>query len=151
MDQTEDDRWVAIEDNGFVGHVGPILQRREDGRPAFAFLARQHHRNLRDVVQGGMLMTFADRAMGQTVRSVLGSGPIATVQFDIHFVDAARIGDFVVTRPQVLRSTASIVFVDARLEVDGRLVASASGIWKRLRANDPSGRTASGQKHQAKA
>lgn len=86
-----------------------------------------------------MLMTFADRAMGQTVRSALGTGPIATVQFDMHFVEAARVGDFVVARAWIVRATAAIVFVEARLQVDERLIASAKGIWKRLRPADRGG------------
>lgn len=128
-----DQEWQILEDDGFIGHVGPILEGRENGQPVFAFRAQALHRNLRDAVQGGMLMTFADRAMGQTVRSVLGPGPIATVQFDMHFVEAARVGDFIVARAHVVRATASIVFVEARLQVNERLVASAKGIWKRLR------------------
>lgn len=136
MVQTCDEGWVELDDDGFIGHVGPILHRSDNGRPIYAFRARPLHRNLRDTVQGGMLMTFADRAMGQTVRSTLGPGPIATVQFDMHFVEAACIGDFVVARTQLMRATASIIFVEARLEVGERLVASAKGIWKRLRPAD---------------
>lgn len=130
----EPTEWDILQDDGFIGHVGPVLVRREATGPLFGFLAEAKHRNLRDVVQGGMLMTFADRAMGQTVRETLGTQPLATIQFDIHFVSPARLGELITTQPRIVKATTSVIFVHGVLEAGDRVVATASGIWKRLRS-----------------
>ena len=58
--------------------------------------------------------------------------PQTTVQLDIHFVDAVRVGDFVEARCTVVRRTRTLVFMSAELVVGERVVATANGIWKTL-------------------
>ena len=57
---------------------------------------------------------------------------VATVQFDMQFVSAARMGDFVETRPEVVRRTAALVFMRGTLLAGTRVVATAQGVWKIL-------------------
>jgi acyl-coenzyme A thioesterase PaaI-like protein len=83
-------------------------------------------------VQGGMLMTFADRSMGMTCWYANGKRPQATVQLDMHFVDAVQIGEFVEAKCEVVRRTRALIFMNADLVVGTRLVATAKGIWKTL-------------------
>src|SRR5215207_4415221 len=90
--------WDAVDDPGFIGLVGPIYQRSRGEYDEYGFVAAPKHANVRNVVQGGKLMTFADRAFGRTAWQAAGRG-VATVQFDMQFVSAARMGDFVETRP----------------------------------------------------
>ena len=87
--------WEPYEADGFIGLVGPFWTRMEGETPLFAFLAAPKHHNRRGVVQGGMLMTFADRAMGTTCWYANEKKPQATVHLDVHFVDAVQIGEFV--------------------------------------------------------
>lgn len=128
------DGFVPMEDDGFIALVGPLYagpMAGETGR--FRFKAQDKHRNLRGVVQGGMLMTFADRAMGMTARQGDRRMRSATVQLDVHFVDAVRIGDLVEIECRVLRRTRSLIFMDGAMTIGGRLVATARGTWKLLR------------------
>src|SRR5207244_12112110 len=53
-------------DEGFIGLVGPFWMRRSGDGCRYAFMAEPKHHSRRGIVQGGMLMTFADRAMGMT-------------------------------------------------------------------------------------
>jgi len=103
---------------------GRQLPLRLPGRP-------KHH-SRRGHVQGGMLTTFADRAMGRTCWYANERQPQTTVQLDIHFVDAVRVGDFVEARCTVVRRTRTLVFMSAELVVGERVVATANGIWKTL-------------------
>jgi acyl-coenzyme A thioesterase PaaI-like protein len=57
--------WRPVKDHGFIGLVGPIYSRKHEDGLEFGFRAQAKHANLRNVVQGGMLMTFADRALGR--------------------------------------------------------------------------------------
>ncbi len=98
----------------------------------YAFLAEHKHHNRRGVVQGGMLMTFADRSMGMTCWYANERQPQATVQLDVHFVDAVKVGEFVEAKCQVVRRTRSLVFMSGDLMVGDRVVATAKGVWKTL-------------------
>jgi acyl-coenzyme A thioesterase PaaI-like protein len=95
-------------------------------------MAQPKHHNRRGIVQGGMLMTFADRSMGMTCWYANERQPQATVQLDVHFIDAVEIGEFVEAKCRVVRRTRALVFMSAELVVGERLVATASGVWKTL-------------------
>ncbi len=91
-----------------------------DGAPEYALVAQDKHHNRRGMVQGGLLMTFADRACGMAARFVSGRPTMATVQLDVHFVDGGRIGETLMTRPRVIRTTRSLVFVSAEVMANNR-------------------------------
>lgn len=124
--------WQPYRDEGFIGLVGPFWTREEGGRHLYAFRAEPKHHNRRGVVQGGMLMTFADRSMGMTCWYANEKQPQATVQLDMHFIDAVRIGEFVEAKCKVVRRTRSLIFMSADLVVGSRVVATATGVWKTL-------------------
>ena len=86
--------WEPYRDEGFIGLVGPFWMRQSGNSYLYAFMAGEKHHNRRGVVQGGM-MTFADRSMGMTCWYANERQPQATVQLDVHFIDAVQIGDFV--------------------------------------------------------
>jgi len=103
--------WEPYQDKGFIGLVGPFWMRRCGESYLYAFRAEPKHENRRGVVQGGMLMTFADRSMGMTCWYANERQPQATVQLD---------------------RTRSLVFMSGELVVGTRVVATANGVWKTL-------------------
>ena len=123
--------WELYTDEGFIGLVGPFWMRMEGDAPKFAFVMQKKHHNRRGVLQGGMLMTFADRALGRTVWQAAGRR-VATIQFDMQFVSAGELGEFIEIAPEVVRRTASLVFMRGTLISGERVVATCSGIWKIL-------------------
>ena len=130
--------WEPYHDEGFIGLVGPFWSRPwGEGSFRYAFMAEPKHHNRRGVVQGGMLMTFADRSMGMTCWYANGRVPQATVQLDVHFIDAVQIGEFVEAKCEVVRRTRSLIFMQGELVVGERTVATAKGIWKSLGAPKP--------------
>lgn len=124
--------WQPYEADGFIGLVGPLWTRVEGDTPLYAFLAAHKHHNRRGVVQGGMLMTFADRAMGMTCWYANERQPQATVRLDMHFIDAVQVGEFVEAKCKIVRRTRSLVFMSGELVVGDRVVATANGVWKTL-------------------
>jgi acyl-coenzyme A thioesterase PaaI-like protein len=124
--------WEPYTDEGFIGLVGPFWRRAVGDGFAYAFVAQDKHHNRRGVVQGGMLMTFADRSMGMTCWYANGQRPQATVQLDVHFVGPVQIGEFVEAKCRVVRRTRSLVFMVSELVVGDRVVATANGVWKTL-------------------
>lgn len=124
--------WQLYADEGFIGLVGPFWMRQSGESYDYAFMAEPKHHNRRGVVQGGMLMTFADRSMGMTCWYANGKQPQATVQLDVHFIGAVQIGEFVEAKCKVVRRTRSLIFMYADLVVGERVVATAHGLWKTL-------------------
>ena len=78
-------------------------------------------------------MTFADRASGMTARYVSGKPTLATIQMDTHFIDSARIGELLISKPRVVRATRSLIFTTAEVTAGSRCVATASGVFKILK------------------
>ena len=105
-----------------------------DGEYQFALITEDKHHNRRGLVQGGVLMTFADRTCGITARFVSGKTMLATVQLDVHFVEAGKIGEILISRPHVVRSTRSLIFITTEVTVDRRCIAMASGVFKILKS-----------------
>src|SRR3954465_202121 len=85
--------WTIADTTGFLHLIGPLWQRLVDGEHEFALVAQEKHHNRRGLVQGGVLMTFADRPCGIPARFVSGKPMLATVQLDTHFVEAGKIGE----------------------------------------------------------
>jgi acyl-coenzyme A thioesterase PaaI-like protein len=124
--------WEPYTDEGFIGLVGPFWRKSEGDRHRFAFLAAPKHHNRRGVLQGGMLMTFADRSLGMTAWYANERKPQATVQLDVHFIDKVEIGEFVEAHCRVVRRTRSLIFMSGEFAVGDRVVATANGVWKTL-------------------
>jgi acyl-coenzyme A thioesterase PaaI-like protein len=128
--------WTIVETSGFLSLVGPLWQRVVDGEHEYAIEAQDKHHNRRGLVQGGLLMTFADRSCGMTARYVSGRPTLATVQMDTHFVDSGKIGEILISKPRVVRATRSLIFLTTEVTANERCIAMASGVFKILK-NDP--------------
>ena len=125
--------WTIVETTGFVHLIGPLWQRVVNGEHEYALVAQDKHHNRRGLVQGGVLMTFADRTCGMTARYASGRPTLATVQMDTHFVESGKIGETLMSKPRVVRSTRSLIFVSTEVTVDKRCIAMASGVFKILK------------------
>lgn len=122
--------WRRIEATGFISHIGPLWERTVDGVYEYALVTEDKHHNRRGVVQGGVVMTIADRTCGMTARYVTGHPAMATIQFDTQFIDAGRIGEIMISRPQVVRATRSLIFMRTEITAAGRCLATASGVFR---------------------
>ena len=127
------DGWTVVETSGFLHLIGPLWERVVGGEHEYALVAQDKHHNRRGLVQGGVLMTFADRTCGMTARYVSGKPTLATVQFDTHFVEAGKIGETLISKPHVVRTTRSLIFITTEVTVDKRCIAMASGVFKILK------------------
>src|SRR5213075_1587259 len=126
--------WTIVETTGFLHLFGPLWQRLVDGEHEYALATQDKHHNRRGLVQGGVLMTFPDRTCGMTARYVSGKPTLATVQMDTHFVEAGKIGEVLMSKPHVVRSTRSLIFITTEVTVDKRCIAMASGVFKILKS-----------------
>lgn len=119
----------------FEAHLGPFHEKpvaEESGlfRSLIGFRADARHVNARGIVHGGMLMTFADTALGGCVWNACGRRPCVTLSQQSHFLRPARAGDWVECHAGITCKTRSILFVQGRMEVSGTTVFTASSLWK---------------------
>jgi uncharacterized protein (TIGR00369 family) len=126
--------WEIVDNTAFGNLVGPIWRRSEGERLRFGFVVVPKHLNRAGNLHGGMLMTLADQAMALMARQATGSKRHATIELNIQFVDAVRLGEFVEAHPEVVRATRSVVFMQAKMFVRDRIVVTTNGIWKILGA-----------------
>src|SRR6202171_5631569 len=122
--------WTIVETTGFISLVGPLWQRVVNNEHEYALVAEDKHHNRRGLVQGGLLMTFADRTCGMTARYVSGRPTLATVQMNVHFVDSGKIGEILLSKPRVVRATRSLIFTTTEVTAAGRCIARPGGVFK---------------------
>jgi uncharacterized protein (TIGR00369 family) len=124
------DGWEAVTTTAFGTLVGPIWRKEEGDRLRFGLVVAPKHLNRAGNLHGGMLMTLADQSMAMTARKATGNKNHATIELNIQFVGVVRLGDFVEVHAEVMRATRSVVFMQAKMFVDGRTVVATNGIWK---------------------
>jgi Thioesterase superfamily len=75
----------------------------------------------------------------------------ATVQLDVHFIDAVAVGEFVEAKCRVARRTRSLIFMSSELVVGDRVVATAKGVWKSLAESGMQSASRSAAQNQCEA
>lgn len=126
------DGWSRVEDEGFIGLIGPFWQRGQGGDLELALATAEKHRNRSGIVQGGVICALADRALGTASRALTGNRPQVTIKLDMTFLDRIEVGDLIVARPRVLKQSRSLNFGEVNLFVANRFCASATGIFRLL-------------------
>jgi uncharacterized protein (TIGR00369 family) len=125
--------WTLVDTSGFLHLVGPLWERLLNGEHEYALVTEDKHHNRRGRVQGGLLMTFADRSCGMTARYVSGRPTLATVQMNVQFVDSGKIGETLISKPRVVRVTRTLIFINTEVTANERCIVSASGVFKILK------------------
>ncbi|MEY4263893.1 MAG: hypothetical protein RL373_461 [Pseudomonadota bacterium] len=124
--------WDTFTDEGFVEIAGPFFFKKDVNCMHFLFETTIKHQNRNQVLQGGALTTFVDRAFGAAARELTQANKTTTIQLNMNFLDSVKIGEIARLTPEITRSTKQIVFLSGNVMVDDRLVASATGIWKKI-------------------
>ena len=112
--------------------TGPFYVPSDSRINTFGFLADARHANTRDIVHGGMITTAFDFGLGFASKPATGQRLGASVQLNIHFIGAVKLGEFAVVRYEIMRTTRSLVFLRGVMTVGDRTVATADGVWKIL-------------------
>jgi uncharacterized protein (TIGR00369 family) len=118
----------------FLEHIGPILVRDEDvdrgDDLVLGLQAEERHANHRGTVQGGLLSTFADFALGRAIEADADDGKDrATVSLTVDFLKPAMPGDWIESRTRVDRVGSTLSFADCSLCVDGKEIVRARAVW----------------------
>ena len=127
------DGFIPFEPQGpFLEHIGPVLVREDEsgGDPVFGLRAEERHTNHRGTIQGGLLSTFVDFALGRAIAADADDGKDrATVSLTVDFLKPATPGDWIQTRTRVDRVGGTLAFADCTLTVDDREIVRARAVF----------------------
>lgn len=123
----------AARRGGFHHEVGFSIDAAHSGRGFCTVTGKveRRHLNFNGIVHGGVYATILDTAMGGAVVSLLADGETtATTSLYVEFLRAAREGDTLTARGDVLRRGHHIAFAEGNLTgADGRRLSQARGTW----------------------
>jgi uncharacterized protein (TIGR00369 family) len=119
---------------GFIGANGPLyLKKLDGGGLLLGFRVEPRHCNPMGILHGGMMATFCDMLLpisAHTLSADLARRFLPTIQLQVDYLGASKLGAWVQGQAQLLRSTRSLVFLQGLVTADGDNVARASGIFK---------------------
>ncbi len=125
------DGWAhAQQFDPFEAHLGPYFDRMRDGLREYAFFVDDRHTNNAGIAHGGALMTFADACLGYSIWDAIDRSPCVTISQQTNFLSAAKIGDLVTCRPEVVRMTREIIFMRADFKVADQMIFTATALWR---------------------
>jgi acyl-coenzyme A thioesterase PaaI-like protein len=130
------DGWRELRAAGFTNSLGRVVFRTDRGAMEGGFIAPEGIGNGNadgDVVHGGAMMTFADIVLGFAAAKASGNPYCVTVQMTYQFVGAAKIGDFVSCKAEIVRVTGSLVFARALIRAGEHNIGSVDGLFKPIR------------------
>ncbi|HTW39785.1 MAG TPA: PaaI family thioesterase [Thermoplasmata archaeon] len=134
------DLFTVARRGGFHQEVGFTIDEKASrhGSVTVTGKVNKQHLNINGVVHGGVYATILDTAMGAAVVSLLGEGETtATTSLYIEFLRAAREGETLTARGEVLRRGRHIAFAEGNLfGADGRRFSQARGTWYIWSAED---------------
>jgi uncharacterized protein (TIGR00369 family) len=114
----------------FLEHVGPILIDEDRDELVLGLQTEERHANHRGTVQGGLLSTFADFALGRAIENDAEDGKDrATVSLTVDFLKPAMPGDFIESRTKVDRVGGTLSFADCSLCVGDKEIVRARAVW----------------------
>lgn len=125
------DDFVPFANQGpFLEAIGPIRVRERGDELVLGLLTEERHANHRGTVQGGLLATLADFALGRAIEADADDDKDrATVSLTVDFLKPATPGDWIQSRTRVDRVGSTLAFADCSLTVDGREIVRARAVW----------------------
>ena len=70
--------------------------------------------------------------MGTAAHQVAGNRRCVTINLNMQFITAAKLGENLIGKVLVIKKTNSLVFINCEIDNGKDVVASASGTWKIL-------------------
>ncbi|MBL4907224.1 MAG: PaaI family thioesterase [Sneathiella sp.] len=116
--------------NKFPEKIGPIYYKKDADGYRFGFMPDDSHTNYNGLVHGGMMMSFMDEVLGQSVWRALGNKPCSTISLNCDFVASAKPGEWLEMSYSITRQGISVVFVRGELLAGDKIIMTADGIWK---------------------
>ena len=119
---------------GYMKHNGGLLFK-EISKNEYEFKTKieKNHLNMAGITHGGYIASIIDAGAGTGAHRSTNGKPCVTISLDIKFIGSTVIGDEIIGFTKIQKVTKSMIFLICHLESKGKLIATASGIWKILK------------------
>ena len=118
----------------FENKAGPFFyDPRKDGPPEIVLKARDDHCNSYGIVHGALMITMADLTLAITARYGTDDKQIVTVSMNTDFLHAGHSGDWLTCNAEVVRRAGSLVFMNAKVRSDDRVLLNIAAVMKRFK------------------
>ncbi len=119
---------------GFMKHNGGLLFRNiSENEYEFKSTIDNNHLNAAGITHGGYLSALIDAGAGTAAHRSADNAPCVTISLDIKFIGSSKVNDEIYGKVKILKKTKTLVFLFCELNCNGRIITSASGIWKILK------------------
>ena len=99
----------------------------------FKSKVNKNHLNAADITHGGYLAALIDAGAGTSAHRSADNAPCVTISLDLKFISSSKEGDEIIGKTKILKKTNTLIFLFCELISNGKIIASASGIWKILK------------------
>jgi acyl-coenzyme A thioesterase PaaI-like protein len=121
---------LMLPNEGFMANNGPYyLRRLPESGYEYGFQSDERHRNPNNVLHGGAVISFLDTVLGHFA-AASAKRSTATIGFDTRFLASTQPGAWIEGRAIMRRMTRTLAFVDGEAIADGKLLVTASGIFR---------------------
>ena len=118
---------------GFMKHNGGIFFRKISNTEfEFKTIIDENKLNSAGITHGGYICSVIDAGAGTAAHRASNNSPCVTISLDVKFIGTTKIGDELKGFAKIQKITKSMVFLICYLESNSKLIASASGVWKKL-------------------
>ena len=118
---------------GFMQNIGDLsFKKIDENNYEFNIKVEEKFLNTGKIAHGGFIATIADTGMGNAAHIAAGNKRSVTVNLDIKYISAGKLGDNLVGKVEVLKKTKTLVFINCKILNSKGIVATASGTWKIL-------------------
>tara|TARA_B100000674_G_C37659788_1_gene831913 strand:- start:417 stop:818 length:402 start_codon:yes stop_codon:yes gene_type:complete len=118
---------------GFMKHNGGLFFKLiSETEGQFKTKINENHLNRAGITHGGYVASIIDAGIGTSVHRTANNNIFVTISLDIKFIGSTKIGDELLGKVKIEKITNSLVFASCKLECKEKLIASASGVWKKL-------------------
>ena len=118
---------------GFMQNIGDLSFKKIDEiNYEFNIKVEEKFLNTGKIAHGGFIATIADTGMGNAAHIAAGNKRSVTVNLDIKYISAGKLGDNLIGKVEVLKRTKTLVFINCKILNSNGIIATASGTWKIL-------------------
>ena len=117
---------------GFMKHNGGLLFRKISSKKYESKTKiNKKHLNRAGITHGGYIASIIDAGAGTGAHRVSENKVCVTISLDIKFIDSTKLDDEIIGIVSIQKVTRSLVFLVCKLECNKKIIASASGVWKK--------------------
>ena len=97
----------------------------------FKVLINENHLNRAGITHGGFIASIIDAGIGTGVHRATNDNVCVTISLDIKFIGSTKKGDEILGNVKIEKITNTLVFASCKLKSRDKIIATASGVWKK--------------------